>query len=364
MATGVLHVIDALDPGGSERVAVNLLNAAPRDRCVPYVCMTRREGALAGELNPDVGRLCLGRRRALDIGAALRLRRFVRENEIRVIHAHSTSGYLCAGVASTLPGVKLVWHVHCGRYANEDRVLPFRSVSRVADGVIVVNRELERWARARLALDSGRIWRLPNAVSEDDPAEPTVAMPGAPGRRVIAIANIRPQKAPLDLIAAIDIVRRRIPDVHLLMAGAESDPALVGRVRREIAGRGLEQTVSLLGMRSDVAALLRGSDVGVLSSATEGLPVALLEYGAAGLPAVATRVGDCPEVISDGEDGFLCEPGVPEDLAAALIRMLEDDDQRKKFGRRFSEKVRRQYGARSVSNTLADIYAEILCSPL
>lgn len=362
MATGVLHVIDALDPGGSERVAVNLLNAVPRDRYAPYVCMTRSEGALARELSPDVRRLCLGRRRALDIGAALRLRRFVQENGIRVIHAHSTSGYLCAGIASTLPAVKFVWHVHCGRYADEDRVFPFRSVSRTADGVIVVNRELERWARSRLALDSGRIWRLPNAVSEDDSAKPAVAMPGAPGRRVIAIANIRPQKAPLDLIAAIDIVRRRIPDVHLIMAGAESDPALAVRVRREIADRRLDATVSLLGMRSDVPELLRGSDVGVLSSVTEGLPVALLEYGAAGLPAVATRVGDCPEVIADGQDGFLCEPGVPEDLAAALIRILEDPSRRKAFGQSFSEKVRRQYGARAVSDMLADIYAEILCS--
>lgn len=362
MATAVLHVIDALDPGGSERVALNLLNAAPRDRFVPYVCMTRREGALAGELSPDVKRLCLGRCRALDIGAALRLRRFVQENEIRVIHAHSTSGYLCAVIASTLPAVKFVWHVHCGRYANEDRAFPFRSISRAADGVIVVNRELERWARTRLALDTGRIWRLPNAVWEDDSATPAAALPGVPGRRVIAIANIRPQKAPLNLIAAIDIVRRRIPDVHLIMAGAESDPALAARVRHEIAERGLDSTVSLFGMRSDVSELLRGCDVGVLSSATEGLPVALLEYGAAGLPAIATRVGDCPEVIADGEDGFICEPGVPEDLAAALIRLLEDPSRRKEFGQRFANKVRQRYGARAVSNMLADIYAEILCS--
>ena len=92
----------------------------------------------------------------------------------------------------------------------------------------------------------------------------------------------------------------------------------------EIDRLGIGDRVRLVGERRDVPELLAGADVFVLSSASEGMPVSVLEAMAAGLPVVASRVGGVPELVVDGETGLLVEPGDPDELAAALGRLLAD----------------------------------------
>jgi glycosyltransferase involved in cell wall biosynthesis len=104
-------------------------------------------------------------------------------------------------------------------------------------------------------------------------------------------------------------------------------------VEAELARLGLANAVRLLGERRDVPELLAGSDVFVLSSASEGLPLSVEEAMAAGLPVVASAVGGVPELVVDGETGYLVPPGEAGRLAEALRSLLEDPSLRRRMGR-------------------------------
>src|SRR5207249_5545647 len=127
------------------------------------------------------------------------------------------------------------------------------------------------------------------------------------------------------------------------------------RVRARIQQVGLSHQVFLLGSRSDVPSILRASDIGVLSSASEGMPLALLEYGMAGLPTVATRVGQVPEVLDQGRAGILVEPGRLEELATALLSLLRSAELRAKLGQELKRFVRAHYSQAAVMDQIVRI---------
>ena len=134
-------------------------------------------------------------------------------------------------------------------------------------------------------------------------------------------------------------------------------------LRSEIVRRGLSANVTLLGRRTDIAALLAASDVGVLSSRHEGLPVGLLEYGAAGLAAVATDVGECGDVLEQGQAGFVVPPGDAEALAEALSALILSPELRRRFETRLRARVQRLNGPQPVAERLRAIYDQILNFP-
>lgn len=342
MVVNVLHLVDTLEPGGTERVAVNLVNHLSRERFRPFLATTRREGALASEVLPDVGRLSLNRTRTLDLGALRRLVRFVRENGIAIVHAHSSSLFL----ASLLPGARIVWHDHFGRLEEEERpAWLWGPAARRAAAVVAVSEDLARWCRDRLRVEAVY---LPNFIP-DIAAGPIPDLPGTPGSRVVCVANLRAQKDHLTLLRAFS----RIPEAHLLLVGADVEPDYAARVRQEAGDR-----VAFLGSRPDVPDLLRACDVGVLSSASEGFPLSLLEYGRAGLAAVATRVGQCAEVL-DGA-GVLVPPGNPGALAEALAALLRDPARRGELGERLGRRVRERYSPPAVMARLEAVYHTVL----
>ena len=98
----------------------------------------------------------------------------------------------------------------------------------------------------------------------------------------------------------------------------------------------------------------------MLSSVSEGLPLALLEYGAARLAAVATAVGQCPEVLDGGSAGLLVPPRSPDLLAQALIALLKSPDKRRELGDRFYERVQALYSTEAVIGRICDVYQAVL----
>jgi glycosyltransferase involved in cell wall biosynthesis len=355
---GVLHLVDTLEPGGTERVAVTLVNHLSRERFRPFLGTTRREGLLAAEVQPDVGRLALNRTRTLDLGALRRLVAFLRENEITILHAHASALFVAQVAAMASPHLKVVWHDHFGRYLAEERpAWLWGPLVRRSAAVIAVNEDLARWSRDRLGVEASRIVYLPNFVPEA-PEAPVPDLPGEPGRRVVCVANLRAQKDHPNLLRAFSRVLREEPDTRLLLPGADVEPGYAARVREEAAPLG--DRVVFLGSRPDIPALLPGCDVGVLASASEGFPLILLEYGRSGLATVATRVGQCAEVLDEGEAGVLVPPGDPDSLACSILALLRDPARRAALGERLARRVRERYSAAAVMERLEAVYHRVL----
>jgi glycosyltransferase involved in cell wall biosynthesis len=308
--TAVMHLVDALRIGGAERVAINLANLLPQDRYKTYLCSTREEGPLAHLVESHVGRLSLTRASTLDPTAVRAMVKFIREKKIRILHAHASALFFARLVSLFAPYLRLIWHDHYGRYAFNDRpVWLYKLATLGIAGVVAVNRPLEAWSLNSLGVK--RVWYIPNLVQLENGASLQTPSPGNAGQRLVCVANIRPQKDHFNLLEAMRLVKARRPFAHLLLVGDYADKPYCDSVLQHISTLGLSEQVTYLGARQDIGAILRNTDIGVLSSGSEGLPLALLEYGIAGLPAVSTNVGQCPEVLNDGAAGLLVPPSSP-----------------------------------------------------
>jgi glycosyltransferase involved in cell wall biosynthesis len=358
---GVLHMTDTLDPGGAERVAVNLVNALPRDRFAVSLCTTRRDGELSDLVAGDVKRLNLGRRWTVDVGALWRLRAFIKSNNVRILHAHASSLFTAVCGSFFPPYPVVVWHDHCGYQLTAPRpVKVYRPAAVRVGGVISVNEHLADWARSELRVPRERVWYIPNFVCEPNMADPVPTLPGRPGARVVCVANLRPQKGHIDLLRALAIVIREHPDAHLLLVGREAEPTYARSIREAIREFGLDDCVTMLGERRDVGAILRQCDIGVLSSVSEGFPLALVEYGLAGLPVVTTDVGQCAEVMDGGHAGSLVPPRDPARLAAAMSQLLHSPELRRLLAERLGKRVRERYSADTVIQQVSHVYDTVI----
>ncbi|HEX8141046.1 MAG TPA: glycosyltransferase [Pyrinomonadaceae bacterium] len=360
---GVMHITDTLEAGGAEQVAVNLANLLPRERFTSHLCTTRREGRLADELTPDVGRLRLARRWRLDGAALRRMLAYIREHEIKILHAHGSSIFTASVASLFAPRTTIVWHDHYGLPLEDRAAWVERPLAKRAGGIIAVSQPLAEWSRRKLAVAADRVWYIPNFVCLPQQSNaPPPELPGEVGARIVCVANLRPQKDHLTLVRAMAEVVGQVPAAHLLLVGAVVDASYREAIEREIALLGLERHVSLLGERRDVAAILRACDVGVLSSIAEGLPLALIEYAQAGLASVATRVGQCAEVLDEGRAGMLVPAQSPRALSAALVKLLASPAERDALGGLIRERARRLYSAGSIIERICQVYEVLLAS--
>jgi glycosyltransferase involved in cell wall biosynthesis len=353
-------MIDSLDVGGAEIVAINLANMISHSPgYISYLCVTRQNGFLFSKIDPKVEVLILDRKRSIDIKAVYKLIAFVKDKQIQLIHAHNTALFLSVLIKMLCPSVKILWHVHSGALAREDKKSrTYRRALRLTSGVISVNRELLSWVNS-LGMNK-QTWYIPNFVQEISADSGNFKLPGVDGFRVINVSNLRPEKGQIHLIRAFRKVVNIFPQTILFIVGEASNSKILEELKEEVRQLDLRENIQFLGFQENVFSLLKRCDVGVLSSLSEGFPLSLLEYGIAGLPVVATRVGEIPFIVEDNSTGFLVNPGDEDQLTHALRKLLDDDTLRTKFGRLFHDHVVHSYSAESTMEKLLSIYSQIL----
>lgn len=174
----------------------------------------------------------------------------------------------------------------------------------------------------------------------------------------ITVGNMRPSKDYPNLLHAFDALRRNHPRCRLAVAG--SGP-LAESVERLGAQLGLAETVQFLGRREDARDLLAGADGFVMASAWEGMPIALLEAAASGLPLVVTAVGGNPEVVIDGKTGRLVPPGDSAALTAAMAEIVQlPAEQRLALGGAARRLVAAQFDLDGVATRWESLYRDLL----
>lgn len=364
----VVQVIDSLRvAGGAERMQ-RLFAEAVSGLDVELTIVTLRESQPAavapfGSLGVRV--VAFPSRGFLSPTRALRLLRFLRRGAFDVLHAHlvrATILGVLAGRAASIPTVATLHNTRSNRRLPDAiRIAEARVLRHVADRVVAVGWETARAHRERLG---GRpIQVIPNAVAEVrrlSAAERAAARSelgvGADELLVIAVGRLHPQKAFGVLLRALQLV---IEDGHPVQLRIAGTGRLEQPLRREVERLGLGERVRLLGLRDDVPRLLAASDVYASSAAWEGLPLATLEAMAAGLPIVATAVGDVTRVV-DSASGILVPPGRPEALAQALSRLLRDPALRRASGAAARERVRVRHGTQAWARSLLALYEDLL----
>jgi len=325
------------------------------------------EGALRQRAKEGLDLLPLAPKTEMDLTAAWRLSRIVKQLKPDIIHAHDPHAVAMAALAlsmSTQPAKpplvaarRVDFHLKGNalsrwKYRQVDSFICASEAIRqmlIGDGVpgartVTVHEgiDIERVDAAEPANLHGEFW-LPHHA-------PIVG-------NVAALVGHKGQK---HLIEAARLVLPQMPDARFIIAGeGELKPAL----ERQIKDHHLEKHVLLAGFRPDVLSLHKAFDIFVMSSVTEGLGTSLLDAMAAGKPIVATRTGGIPEVVADGETGLLVPPRDEEALADAIVRLLKDPDLRREMGEAGRVRARNLFSLeRMVQNTL-NVYQRVATEP-
>jgi hypothetical protein len=132
----------------------------------------------------------------------------IRDQEFLFRHAHGSTLFLWCLAALVPPYPAVIWHDHYGRYAFNDRpAWLYRGATQRIAGVIAVNHPLVHWSTRVLHIPEERVWYIPNLVEMARSAAGAPALPGRPGKRIVCLANLRPQKDHFNLLAAMHLVR-------------------------------------------------------------------------------------------------------------------------------------------------------------
>ncbi len=327
----VLWLIKGLGPGGAERLLVAA--AAHRDRtrfAVTCAYLLPWKDRLVPELEAlGVPTHCLDVHDERDPRWAVRLRTLLRAEPVDVVHAHSPyPAGIGRIVARTLPGrvrPRFVYTLHntWGSFARPTRELNGWTMPLDAADLAVsevVRATVPERLRARTETVVHGI-DLDAVRAAADRAGARAELGLGPDEVVVGtVANFRAQKDYPNLLAAAVELRRRGEPVRLVAVG---QGPLEAEIRAEHARLGLGDRVLLLGERADAVRVMSACDAFVLASDNEGLPVAVMEALALGLPIVGTDVGGMPEAV-DAENGVLVPPRDPVALADAVVTVATD----------------------------------------
>jgi glycosyltransferase involved in cell wall biosynthesis len=352
----VIQLIDSLHLGGAERMAVNYANALSAHIEGSYLCATRMEGDLKDTIAPEVGYVFLDRKRTFDYKAIQKLAAFIKTEGIQCIHAHGSSYFMATLLKMKMPELKLVWHNHLGSSARLKgiRLQTLKWASRYFDCIIGVNKELVHWAET--ALKKENVQYLSNFVAFDDPKN-VISETVNEGKKVVCLANLKEPKSHLFLLKSFSQVIASIADAELHLVGTDYNDAYSDELKEYIGVHKMDAQVHIHGAIAAPENILNQCAIGVLSSSSEGLPMALLEYGRANLAVITTAVGECPEVI--GAFGKTVDYGNTNALAEAIIQYLEDSVLRINESTLFNQHVRQMYSDSTIINQVIALYRKI-----
>jgi glycosyltransferase involved in cell wall biosynthesis len=370
----VVTLIDGLDDGGAEKFALLVAKHLDPERFESTLSVSRWRPST--ELDPStsrtleqlaeskVGFLPLGRQAKIDVWVWARLERFLRREQVDILHAHKFGSNVWGTLMGRIARVPvIVAHEHSWSYEGQAlrRFLDRQLVARGADRLVAISREDQRRMVEVEHIDPARTLFIPIGL----PTLPRVAghdvraqLGIEPGKPVIgSVALLRPQKAHHVLLRATALLVREWPDIQVLLVGDGPERQALERLAREL---GVDQAVRFLGYRNDISDVLSALDVAVSCSDFEGSPAAILEYMDAALPVVATAVGGVPDLIEPGVQGLLVPPQDPTALAGAIAEVLRDPARRRVMGASGRQRRHAEFGIDTFMGRLEALYLELL----
>jgi len=333
----VLHLSSSSGPGGAEMVVSRLAGALDPTRFRSIVCLSR-SGWLQEQCDQHgVPTVVLHQEHGIDWRWLRSARHLIHRCGATVIHAHEFTANAYGAVLARLAGIPLIATVHGKNYYADKvrRRLAYRIVARSAR-LVAVSEDLKQFLVRAVGIPPHLITVIHNGVPVPEPASTDTIrrlkheIGLDPSDRVVGtVGSLYPVKGHQFLLEAIPQVLQRFPQTTVLIIGqGELESALNRDAQRlRINGR-----VRFLGLRADVRDLLALLEVFVLPSLSEGLSIAGLEAMASGKPLIATEVGGNPELVLDGETGFLIPPRDPGAIASRLVFLLTHPEDCRRLG--------------------------------
>ena len=368
----VFYLVDSLNVGGTETQAVELALRLPVSEYEVTMGCLRAEGPLLEKLRGSAVNVrefhpSGGLDSAAGLYELIKLAGYLRRERFRVVHTHDLWSNLMGVPAARLARVPAIVSsrrdlAHFDWYQGKRRHW-LRRIQNLS-GVVLANATPIRDA---LISEDGfapeKLRVIHNGVDTEKfqraPRDRARLFPDVGNEMlVVLVGNMHSDvKGHPWLIAAAPTVVREFPEVRFVFAG---DGELRPTFAAQVAQLGLEDRFKFLGRRSDIPEVLASCDLAVLPSRAEGLPNAVLEYMAAGLPTIASRVGGMAELIQDGVTGLLVPAEDANALAGALLQFLRDPEQARQIAKNGQRFAVENFSFERLIREIDELYAELL----
>ena len=361
----VCFMIDELSAAGTESQLVALIKNLNRSVVLPFLCLLKGDAKHSRALEPhDCPVWRLGIRSLHHLSTffkVLQLAGFLGRERVDVMQVYFPDSTYVGVAAARLAGVPHIVRVR--NNLNHDVTPAHRALGRFYNRLITRTMANCEACRATLLSEErvppASVLVLENGVDlERFLNVSTYRGPDTIGpRRVGIVANLRPVKGLDVFVRAAAHLAAAHPDLRFEVAGEGEQRSILEKKQARAAG--LRGRVLLHGSVQDIPAFLAGLDVAVLSSRSEGMSNAVLEYMAAGRAIVATAVGATPRLLQDGIHGLLVPPGDPQALAAAVDRLLRDPALARRLATAARHRAREQFGRDAMVRRFEAFYYQL-----
>ncbi len=368
----VFYLVDSLNVGGTEIQAVELARRIPMAGYEVTLGCLRAQGPLlerlqgtavvVREFHPEGGIDTLA-----GLYQLLRLSRFLRREKFDIVHTHDLWSNLLGIPAARLARVRGIVSsrrdlAHSEWYQGKRRVW-LRRIQNLSGAVLANATPIRDTLIAEDGFAPEKLRVIHNGVDIERFHTGREArdhlFPGVgDGKLIVLVGNMHSDvKGHPWLIACAPAVIREFPSTRFVLVGDGEQRAAF---EQRVAALGLKENFVFLGRRADIPEILACCDIGVLPSKAEGLPNAVLEYMAAGLPTIASQVGGNTELVEDGVTGLLMPPEDSPALSAALLKLLHDPDLARLIARRGHEFTIRNFSFERLVSEVDALYTELL----
>lgn len=370
----LLKFVTLFEIGGTERHVVNLARALDPSRFELDIACLSRKGAFLKEIEdlriPVTEYSIRSLRSSKAVKQQLNFARYIRDNKIQIVHTYGFYANAFAVPAARIARVPVV--VASIRETGDlwspmqRRVMKFVcrlahcvmvNAEAVAERLVAEGYDREKMTVIRNGIDLSRFAR------NGGDAKLRQELGLAPRTPLIAVfSRLNPLKGVEFFLEAAAIMAPRFPEARFLVVGGTlpGEEAYQRELERLVDRLGLGNRVVFTGFRLDVPELLSEVTISVLPSLSEGLSNVLLESMAAGVPAVATKVGGNPEAVEDGVTGLLVPPRDPSALAQAISRLLENPEMARSFGAAGRQRVAERFSGEKMVRETERLYLKLL----
>jgi sugar transferase (PEP-CTERM/EpsH1 system associated) len=323
----VVHLIYRLDIGGLERVMLNCINQMQGESFKHVIISLTDANNFAQDKDNLIEVHCLGKKAGSDLGIHITLFKLLRKVKPAILHTYNLPTIEYHPIA-WLAGVKGHIHAEHGRDIGDPQGLNKKHnflrkiMASFIHCYVSVSEDLHRWLINSVGIPSSKALLIQNGINTEQFNVPKTV---SNKLRFAIVARITPVKDHLNLLNAFALLNKKLTKESMPELVIVGDGEQRGQLEAFCKEQGLE-TVSFLGARDDIEQILSQTDVFVLSSIAEGIPMTILEAMSAKTPIVATRVGGIPEVIEEAKEGFLVEKSNAQALAEGLLHYIDQPE--------------------------------------
>jgi len=372
----LLYVITKLELGGAQKQLLSLIRHLDKNRFRLFL-FTAKEGLLFPEalsINGLTIKKSIYLERSMnplkDLLALIEIYRFIKKNNIEIVHTHSSKAGVLGRLAARIAKVKVIFHTVHGWSFNDYQpnmarlffIWLERLIARLTDKLIVVSDydkqkglynhigKENKYTLIHYGIDYAEF-----GIKEQDIRKELGISTN--NSVVCMVSCFKPQKSPQDFIRLAFLVKKVSPETRFILVG---DGVLRKKIKRLIRSFNLEREVILTGWRSDIPRILSVADVFVLTSLWEGLPISALEAMASSKPVVSTHTGGVADVIFEGKTGFLVPPQDVDKMSDRLIVLLKDKNLRAQMGQNARDSLKFNFALMNMIKNTQDLYENLI----